>query len=807
MSQPFQLPEFYIPHPARLSPHLEGARAHTREWAREMGMIDGSIWTEKDLEDHDYGLMCAYTHPDCDQAELDLITDWYVWVFFFDDHFLAQYKRTRDHEGSRAYLDRLRLFMPVDLSAAVPEPKNPVEKGLDDLWRRSTPGSGRDWRERFHVVTRHLLEESTWELNNIDRGRVSNPIEYIEERRKVGGAPWSACLVEHAAGVEIPPELAGTRPLTVLRDTFSDAIHLRNDLFSYQREVEQEGEHSNGVLVVQRFFGCDVPKAAEIVNDLLTSRLQQFENTALVELPLLYASMGTGPEKQRAVFKYIKGLQDWQSGGHEWHMRSSRYMNKVDPAAPECSSPIFKALARVETQVRAGETLAGEVSAALRPILGPTGLGTAASQVRVTPRTLGMQRLRGFSHVLFTPVGPTELPKFYMPYTARVNQHLARSKQYCVDWCRAMGYYLPVPFVPGGAIWTAEKVAAYDFAECAARLEPDCSGEALDLASAWLCWGTYGDDLYPLLFTNTRNLAAAKLQNDRLRLFMPLDLASMPTPTNPLERSTADLWVRTAGPMSLEDRKNFRLGNEKMIDSWLVELLNQSQHRVPDPVDYVEMRRSTFGSDLTMNLARITKGRDLPAAVFESRALQALELAAQDYCCFMNDIFSYQKEIEFEGEVNNIVLVLQKFLDVGKDEALVHANNLMTSRMQQFQHVMAEDLPLLIRDLEITGAARTALDTYVLSLQDWMAGILAWHRITRRYDEDFLRSHSTSPSMVVGGLAGPTGLGTQAARIARGPAPAARHDAPASPAATTAMGAAARVIAELARALAAEDRP
>jgi hypothetical protein len=91
----------------------------------------------------------------------------------------------------------------------------------------------------------------------------------------------------------------------------------------------------------------------------------------------------------------------------------------------------------------------------------------------------------------------------------------------------------------------------------------------------------------------------------------------------------------------------------------------------------------------------------------------------------------------------------------------------------------------------------------VLSLQDWMAGILAWHRITRRYDEDFLRSHSTSPSMVVGGLAGPTGLGTQAARIARRPAPTAGHDGPASLAAPTAMGAAARVIAELARALAA----
>lgn len=766
MPQPFQLPEFYIPHPARLNPHLGSARAHTKAWAHEMGMLDGSVWTEKDLDDHDYGLMCAYTHPDCDARELDLITDWYVWVFFFDDHFLELYKRTRDDAGSKAYLERLRLFMPVDLSDPVPEPTNPVERGLDDLWRRSTPGSGRDWRRRFHVVTRHLLEESTWELDNIRRDRVSNPIEYIEERRKVGGAPWSACLVEHAAGVEVPPVLAETRPLRVLRDTFSDAIHLRNDLFSYQREVEQEGEHSNGVLVVQRFFGVEPPKAAEIVNDLLTSRLQQFENTALVELPLLYASMGTPPDDQLRVFKYIKGLQDWQSGGHEWHMRSSRYMNKVDPAAPECSSPIFRQLAGVEKLARAAAPkLPPEAVAAVQLLAGPTGLGTSASQLRVTPRTLGLQRMRNFAHTPYEAVGPTTLPEFYMPFVARVNPNLERAKRYCVQWCGEMGYYLPVPGVPGGAIWTPEKVAAYDFAECAARLEPDCDGPALELASAWLCWGTYGDDLYPLLFTNTRNLAAAKLQSDRLRLFMPLDCAAMPPPMNPLERSTADLWLRTATPMSMEDRINFRRGNEAMVDSWLVELLNTAQNRVPDPVDYVEMRRATFGSDLTMNLARITKGRDLPRAVFESRALQALELSAQDYATFLNDVFSYQKEIEFEGELNNIALVLQKFLDVDRIEAIRLTNELMTSRMKQFQHVLAEDIPLLIRDLELSEAQQTALMTYIRSLEDWMVGILEWHRITRRYHESFLRAHSPAPSTLLARLSGPTGLGTAAARL------------------------------------------
>lgn len=73
--------------------------------------------------------------------------------------------------------------------------------------------------------------------------------------------------------------------MRVLRDAFADAIHLRNDLFSYQREVEDEGENSNGVLVLETFLGCSTQEAAEAVNDLLTSRLQQFEHTALTELP------------------------------------------------------------------------------------------------------------------------------------------------------------------------------------------------------------------------------------------------------------------------------------------------------------------------------------------------------------------------------------------------------------------------------------------------------------------------------------------------------------------------------------------
>ena len=340
--QPFELPKFYMPYPARLNPNLEFAREHTKAWAREMGMLDaprrapwvhgmGTLdapqartsftWDERKFDSMDFALLTSYTHPDAPGPELDLVTDWYVWVFYFDDHFLEKYKRSRDLSGAREYLDRLPAFMPVHPTGALPEPTNPVELGLADLWSRTAPSKSVDWRQRFSESTENLLKESLWELANISEDRIPNPIEYIETRRKVGGAPWSADLVEHAVFVEIPPEIAPTRPMRVLKDTFSDGVHLRNDIFSYQRETEEEGEVNNGVLVIERFLNCGPQQAANLVNDILTSRLQQFENTAVTELLPLFVEYGLDPVACEQVLRYVKGLQDWQSGGHEWHLR------------------------------------------------------------------------------------------------------------------------------------------------------------------------------------------------------------------------------------------------------------------------------------------------------------------------------------------------------------------------------------------------------------------------------------------------------------------------------------------------------
>ncbi|MFI9498361.1 family 2 encapsulin nanocompartment cargo protein terpene cyclase [[Kitasatospora] papulosa] len=728
MAQPFSLPEFYVPYPARLNPHLDAARSHTREWARGMGMLEGSgIWEEKDLESHDYALLCAYTHPDCSSEALSLITDWYVWVFFFDDHFLELFKRTPDREGGRKYLDRLPAFMPMERGAATPEPANPVEAGLADLWTRTVPAMSDAWRARFAESTANLLNESLWELSNINEGRIANPVEYIEMRRKVGGAPWSAGLVEYAANAEVPASLADARPLRVLRDAFSDGVHLRNDLFSYQREVEDEGENSNGVLVLERFLDCSTQEAADAVNDLLTSRLHQFENTALTELPPLCAEKGLGPDETAAVLAYVKGLQDWQSGGHEWHMRSSRYMNG-EPSATGTTS----------------------------------GFGMAAASVRLTPRSESA-RLRSLTHVPYRHVGPSLLPDFEMPFTTTLSPHLGGARVRIVEWSRRMGLLEAQPGVPGSYIWDEARLIATDLPLCAAGLHPDATPEELDLSSGWLTWGTYGDDWFPVVHGRSRDLAGARVANERLSLFMPLDGASAPEPANALERGLADLWRRTAAPMDGAARRMFRAAVESMTASWLWELANQAQNRIPDPVDYMEMRRATFGSDLTMSLCRLGHGRKVPDEVYRSGPLRSLENAAADYACLMNDLFSYQKEIEYEGEVHNGVLVVQNFFGVDYPTGVAIVHDLMKGRMEQFQHVAEHELPLLCEEFGLDTEARETLSGYVRELRHWLAGILIWHRGCRRYREEDLRRGSGAPWH----LGGPTGLGTSAAQVIR----------------------------------------
>ncbi|HSN99812.1 MAG TPA: germacradienol/geosmin synthase, partial [Candidatus Nanopelagicales bacterium] len=283
--QPFELPDFYMPYPARLNPHLEGARAHCKAWAIRMGLLGsepgsegGALWSEGRFDAMDFAHFTALTHPDVPAPELDLLSDWYVWGWFMDDYCSRSFEQGNDAGGAREYVSRVLEFLPEDLGAPTPAPANPVERALADLWPRTAPTMSPAWRRRYAGTLRRLADAYLKDIQGAGKERVLDPVEYVGLRREVSGVFWSADLVEHSLGVEIPDRIYDSRPVRVLRDVFADVVGLRNDVISYNIDVA-EGRVNNAVMVMAHFLGCDLQRAAEVVNDLVTSRLYQFENT------------------------------------------------------------------------------------------------------------------------------------------------------------------------------------------------------------------------------------------------------------------------------------------------------------------------------------------------------------------------------------------------------------------------------------------------------------------------------------------------------------------------------------------------
>ncbi|MFW5420720.1 hypothetical protein J0910_29310 [Nocardiopsis sp. CNT-189] len=730
---PYEIPAFYTPHPARLNPHAEAARAHSRAWTEEMGILDDTgpdgspVWTRAKYEAHDFPLLAAYTHPDCSEEVMGLVADWYVWVFYFDDHFLEMFKRGRDREAAQAYLTGLRAFMPLDPEAEVPETSAPVERALADLWRRTAPTMSVDWRERFLGYTRNLTDESLRELVSIASGEVANPIDYLQMRRRAGGAEWSAGLVEAALGAELPARVARTRPLRVITDSFADAAGMHNDVYSYQREVEEEGELDNGVLVMDTFFGCGPQRAAEIMRDVVGSRMRQIENTAATELPALFAEHALDPGECGRVLRYVKGLQEWFSGTDEWHLRSGRYPGAAAAGAP--GGPP-----------------------------GAEGLGTAAARAAAT-LSLGARALAAaHAPVPRTPAEPVRVPAFAMPYPHRVSPHLEAVRARARDWARRTGLL-------DGRVWDEAAFEAADHPRFAALTHPWADRDTLELVCGWHLWSSYLDDLFAQEFKVPRDAPGARAYLEALWALMPPDPAAAPAPADPAQLGLADLWRRTAPVLPEAVRREFPGLLREFTGSWLWELGNDTQHRIPDPIDYIEMRRRTGGTAFSLALARLALprpgGEPLPEEFLASDQVRSLTESWSDIGPLRNDIASFRREMEEEAEVNNGVLVAQRFFGITAQQAADVLADAADARLREFDRASRQDVPALCAELGLEGSARSLVDRYVEALRLWLAGHREWTLTTGRYRA---REAGPRPPALNRLLGGARGLGTSAAR-------------------------------------------
>jgi germacradienol/geosmin synthase len=703
--QAFKLPDFYMPWPARVNPNLEGARLHSKEWAYQVGILgsgDDAVWDEKTFDRMDFAAFAAATHPDAPAPELDLISDWYIWGWFVDDYFAQAFEvGNQDIGQAKSYISRLLSFMPTDLATPIPEPQSPTERALVDLWPRTAPTMSTQWRQRYVENIRVLADASLRELFNKgnNQERMLDPIEYINVRRKVSGMFWSADLVEHSLAAEIPAEIYNKRPIRVLTDIFADTVGLRNDIISYQKDID-EGRVNNCVMVAEYFFNTDIQEAVNLVNDLVNSRLYQFEHTMTMELQPLLDEYGIDGEARQRVYRYVMALRDWMAGDLEWETRpGGRYL----PAESEQDE----------------EKLVTK------------RLNTAVARAGLSPAAMGL-RIRTYNHIPFQTVGEITLPEFYMPFATGLNPHLEEGRRTSKEWAYEMGML----GIPGISIWDEQRFDAIDIALMCALIYPNAPTPLYDLATKGTVWGFSLDDYFTARYSSTRDIVGAKVFFARLLAFTYSDSVPILIPTNPCERGLADLWQRMAASTSADAQQQMRCALAEIFESWLWELTTQIHNRIPDPIDYVKMRTKTYGFDVAVLLTQIDK---TPPELYDAAPMHSLYNAASDVATFTNDIFSYQREMESEGKLSNSVLITQHFLNCELAQAVEVVNNLIAARVREFEHIVATELPVLTEDFDLDTSTREQLFGYVEKLKFIMSGTLKWLLETRRHKESEFR--------------------------------------------------------------------
>lgn len=281
-----------------------------------------AVWEEQDFTGFDFALFAGLVHPQARSAVLDLLADWYVWSWYLDDLILERFKRSGDVVGARKFLAGLAAVLAPD---AAPPRGNPVAGGLSDLWRRTTARRPAAWRERLGRGIPNLFEDAIWEVDNLSRGRVPEPVDYLQMRRQAGGAGWAAQLTELALGIALPADLVESSGMRRLHDAFADVVDLHNDLISYRREVEYEHDVSNAVVVVQHHAMCSPAEAAARTWRLLQARLELFEDLAAHGLSRLRGAREGDAGERKDVEHYVQALRDWLAGDFQWHLETSRY--------------------------------------------------------------------------------------------------------------------------------------------------------------------------------------------------------------------------------------------------------------------------------------------------------------------------------------------------------------------------------------------------------------------------------------------------------------------------------------------------
>ncbi|MFG2432258.1 terpene cyclase [Streptomyces sp. NPDC048590] len=312
-----ELPYIYCPFPSRTNPHVGHTREHLDEWTRRTGLVHRESARER-FEHADFGAFVGMVYPTANAEHLDLVADWFVWLFLVDDQ-LDDGHLGHTPERVRDVVERMRAV--VEGSGPGPEGDKEAPAALvalADLWERTIPQAAPHWRTRFawHLM-RYLTTATTWEAGNRAEGVVPAEATYIANRRHTGAIHVCMDLIEIVTGTGAPESVHNDARFITALEASCNVVCWANDVYSYEKE-QVLGEIHNLVHLVRHHRGYGKQQALEHVCAEIATETRRFL-AAEAELLSLHPDLGG------LLVPYLDGMRSWMRGNLDWSRQTPRY--------------------------------------------------------------------------------------------------------------------------------------------------------------------------------------------------------------------------------------------------------------------------------------------------------------------------------------------------------------------------------------------------------------------------------------------------------------------------------------------------
>ncbi len=242
------------------------------------------------------------------------------WLYFIDDTY-------DDHPEVGHDLKRVEELMrrafKVLESGWLPPKATPLEKFTAHLRAELTTFASDAWMERFLGHTRdYLFRGSLPSMELWVGGGPVSAMQYLDIRQHDSAMYSAIDCSALAAGLDLPANILGQPLIRELELRTVRHVALLNDVFSYQKEVLQQGYPCNLVHVLAREKNLSLEIAVGEAIAMVNDELKGFMRAE--------AALGDcGP----VLAAYLQGMKSWMRGNYDYSIRSKRFRAPDSPFA------------------------------------------------------------------------------------------------------------------------------------------------------------------------------------------------------------------------------------------------------------------------------------------------------------------------------------------------------------------------------------------------------------------------------------------------------------------------------------------